>query len=66
MAVIAGYGVAGIGQARDDDQDRLIELIEFLEAVGDGFKVVERRKDLASYLGFGRACSTIDNGRISA
>ena len=32
--------IAGIGQASDNDQDRLVKLIEFLTTVGDGLKVV--------------------------
>jgi len=33
MTMIAGYRIAGIGQAVDDNQNRLIQLVQFIAAV---------------------------------
>ena len=44
MAMIAGHRLAGIGQASNDHQDRLMQLVQFIAAIGHRLKVVERRK----------------------
>ena len=55
--MIAWHRVAGIAQARHNNLDRLIKLLEFLAAVGDGLKVVGERiwQVTSSTLAFSRA-----------